>query len=205
MVEAKAGGHAIGGKEGVLTQLSEAMDFRQATGGIVVVTKEHAGKRQRTFDRRGSDRIIVVVDPDDNERGFLSLEVAYTVLRERILAAERKEAEGRADFQEMENAVARIENALAAVQSMKVNCTSAKDTIDKLRTSIEQMEDAIRDQLRTLRRQVAIGGVFVRIRPCILAVVQTRNRNGNSLSARLNRAVSCPFDRRKARYRSVDR
>jgi hypothetical protein len=51
VIEAKRGKYDLGGKDGLLKQLSDAMEYRDAVAGIAVVTKPHAGKRQRIFDR----------------------------------------------------------------------------------------------------------------------------------------------------------
>ncbi len=157
IVEAKSGSYTLTGKNGVHNQLAAAMKFRDAAGGIVVVTAEHAGARQRTFDRIGSNRIVVVVDRADEANGFLPLEVAYAVLREELLAQQTVEASDGPDISGAEGTIAEIQSALGLVNSMKSNCTEAKKNVDNVRESIGKIESTIREKLRDLRNQLRIS------------------------------------------------
>ncbi len=156
VVEAKSGGFTLTGKNGVHNQLTAAMKFRDAEAGIVVVTAAHAGKRQRTFDRMGSNRIVVIVDPTDESNGFLPLEVAYAILREELLCQQNAESGDGPDISGAEGTIAEIQSALSLVNSMKTNCTEAKKNVDSVRESILKIESTIREKLRDLRRQLQI-------------------------------------------------
>lgn len=156
VVEAKAGGYTLAGKDGLLGQLSDAMAYRDAGAGIAVVTRDHAGKRQRCFDRRGSGQIIAIVDPEDEQGGFLTLEVAYAVLRESLLARQQAAAGTGPDLVSAEETVNQIDNVLQAVVAMKRNCTEAKKNVEAVRQSIEDLENDLRDKLGTLRRQLGV-------------------------------------------------
>ena len=156
VVEAKSGTYSRDGKNGVLNQLKTAMNFRGAEGGIVVVTSEHAGKRQQTFDRIGSNRIIVVVDPSDEDNGFLPLEVAYAVLREELLSQQTVESGDGPDIVSAEGTIAEIQTSLSLVKSMKSNCTEAKKNVINVREAIEKLEEQVRDKLKVLRSQLRI-------------------------------------------------
>lgn len=156
VVEAKAGSYTLGGKEGLLGQLSDAMACRDAAAGIAVVTRQHAGKRQRTFDRLGSNRIVVIVDPDAKDGGYLPLELAYIVLREALLARQRQPGEVRPDFEAVAQTLNDIERNLEGIQGMKRNCTEAKKNVDSVRETIVEIETGIRDQLMSLRRKLRI-------------------------------------------------
>lgn len=157
IVEAKSGSYSLTGKTGVLNQLTAAMQFRNAEGGIVVVTADHAGKRQRTFDRLGSNRIVVVVDPTDEENGFLPLEVAYAVLREELLSQQTVESSEGPDITAAEGTIAEIQSSLSLVNSMKSNCTEAKKNVTNVREAIVKLEEQIRDKLKSLRSQLRIA------------------------------------------------
>jgi hypothetical protein len=156
VIEAKSGGYTRDGQDGLLTQLSDAMTYRDAAAAIAVVTKAHAGKRQQTFDRLGNNRILVVVDPGDEDGGFLPLEVAYAILRDTVLARRRKETESGPDLHAAEHTIAQIQNALNVVKGMKGNCTQANKSVDSIRESIVSMESDIRASLRTLRQQLGV-------------------------------------------------
>ena len=157
IVEAKSGSYSLTGKTGVLNQLTAAMQFRNAEGGIVVVTADHAGKRQRTFDRLGSNRIVVVVDPTDEENGFLPLEVAYAVLREELLSQQTVESSEGPDITAAEGTIAEIQSSLTLVNSMKSNCTEAKKNVTNVREAIVKLEEQVRDKLKSLRSQLRIA------------------------------------------------
>ena len=157
VVEAKSGTYSRDGKNGVLNQLKTAMTFRDAEGGIVVVTADHAGKRQRTFDRIGSNRLIVVVDTSDEDNGFLPLEVAYAVLREELLSQQTVESGDGPDITSAEGTIAEIQTSLSLVQSMKSNCTEAKKNVTSVRESVCKLEEQVRDKLKVLRSQLRIS------------------------------------------------
>ena len=157
VVEAKSGTYSRDGKNGVLNQLKTAMTFRDAEGGIVVVTADHAGKRQRTFDRIGSNRLIVVVDPSDEDNGFLPLEVAYAVLREELLSQQTVESGDGPDITSAEGTIAEIQTSLSLVQSMKSNCTEAKKNVTSVRESVCKLEEQVREKLKVLRSQLRIS------------------------------------------------
>lgn len=156
VVEAKRGNYSLGGKDGLLKQLTDAIAYRDAAAGIAVVTKEHAGKRQKTFDRIGDNRIVVIVDPDDENGGMLPLEVAYAVLREAVLAAKREKVSSGPDMVAAESTISQIQNSLDVVTSMKRNCTEAKKNIDSVRGSIETLESDIWEKIRILRQQLDV-------------------------------------------------
>ena len=156
VIEAKRGGYTLKGKDGVLKQLEDAIEYRDAAAGIVVVTREHAGVRQKTFDRIGSNKIVVVVDPDDENGGFLPLEVAYPVLREVILAVKKEETTEGPDLAAAESAISQIQTALGMVSSMKRGCTEAVKNIDNVKQSITDLEIKIRDNVAELRRNLAV-------------------------------------------------
>ena len=157
VIEAKSGGYTLNGKGGVLNELSTAMSYRDAEGGIVVVTAPHAGKRQRTFDRIGSNRIVVVVDPTDEVGGFLPLEVAYSVLRDELLSQEQVANQDGPDITAAEGTIAEIQSSLSLVNSMKRNCTEAKKNVDNVRDSIVTIETAVREKLQELRVQLRVA------------------------------------------------
>jgi len=156
VIEAKRGTYTLGGKDGLLKQLSDAMDYRDAAAGIAVVTRDHAGKRQKTFDRIGNNRIVVIVDQNDETGGLLPLEVAYAVLRESVLAAKCAEVASGPDLAAADGTIVQIQNALDAVRSMKRNCTEAGKNIESVRQAIETMENDIRERVRCLRQQLGV-------------------------------------------------
>ena len=156
VIEAKRGKYDLRGKDGLLKQLGDAMEYRDAVTGIAVVTKAHAGKRQRTFDRIGSNRMVVVVDPDDEVGGCLPLEVAYSVLRESALAIKRDDEVGGPDLPAAEETIAQIQDSLDVIRSMKRNCTEAKKNIESVREAVEGMESQIREKITTLHIQLQI-------------------------------------------------
>ena len=121
-----------------------------------MVTTDHAGKRQRTFDRLGSNRIVVVVDPADQDNGFLPLEVAYAVLREELLSQQAVDCTDGPDLAGAEGTIAEIQSSLSLVTSMKSNCTEAKKNVTNVREAICKLEDQVRERLKNLRSQLRI-------------------------------------------------
>ena len=98
-----------------------------------------------------------VVDPTDDNNGFLPLEVAYALLREELLAQQTVASTDGPDVDGAEGTIAEIHSALSLVNSMKSNCTEAKKNVDNVRESIGKIESTIREKLRDLRNQLRIA------------------------------------------------
>ena len=99
----------------------------------------------------------MVVDPTDDNNGFLPLEVAYALLREELLAQQTVASTDGPDVDGAEGTIAEIQSALSLVNSMKSNCTEAKKNVDNVRESIGKIESTIREKLRDLRNQLRIA------------------------------------------------
>ena len=157
IAEVKSGNYNLEGKDGMVKQTLEAMQFRKAQDGIAVVQRKYAKMTQPVYSERGSNIVIVIVEPENEQSGFLPLEVAYMALRTRLLTQYSKSGSLRVDFSAAEQTIAQITNCLNSAQSMKNNCTAAKTSIDRTYIDLQQMEAAIKQQLATLRIQLGLS------------------------------------------------
>ena len=149
VLEVKAGKFTMRGEDSIGKQLIEAMQIRAAQGGIGVTTFQHKGDRQLPFTELGDDRIIVSIDSDEDN--WLTLEVAYQVIRARIIANLRTISEQEIDIGIIDNSIQEILTALGTIQKMKRNCTDAIGIVEGVRRDISDLESAIKAQVGELQ------------------------------------------------------
>ena len=99
--------------------------------------------RLQTLREYNGDKLVVCFDPEDGSS--LSLEVAYSLARARVLMA-RGEGDG-VDAAALREAVERATGAMAEVQRVKQQLTGAKTSIDKAAEILQTMAAQVRGQL----------------------------------------------------------
>ncbi len=153
IVEVKSGTFTINGKNGIETQLLDAIDYRDAAGGIAVVTREHAKKTQQSITRLGTNRLVVVVDPEDEQYGFLPLEIAYFLMRDALVAAATSsECEATQNKQAIEQTISEILSSLAIVKAMRGNCKQIAESANQVRDDIHELNLSLKEKVKDLRQ-----------------------------------------------------
>ena len=157
IVEVKSGTFTINGKNGIESQLLDAIDYRDAAGGIAVVTREYAKKTQQSITRLGTNRLVVVVDPEDEQYGFLPLEIAYFLMRDSLLAETKSESEESQDMQAIEQTISEILTSLAIVKGMRGNCKQIADSANQVRADIHELNLSLKEKVKDLRQLLSIA------------------------------------------------
>jgi transcription termination factor NusB len=91
---------------------------------------------------------VVWLPNEREEADWITLEVAYRVTRNRLIAAHRSERDANAvDIVELEAQINGIKTQLSSMQSMKVNSSRARELISGVRESLDTLESEIRSHL----------------------------------------------------------
>ena len=157
VVETKAGQYNINGKRGLIKQLQDAMEFRNAQAAIAVIHRDHIKKNYPVYSDLGHNLVMVAVDPDNEEFGLLPLELAYISIRSKLITLHRKDNSEQFDIKAIQQTVEQLSSCLNNTQAMKANCTASKTSIDKIYNDINQMESGVKLQLSTLRSQLGFS------------------------------------------------
>jgi hypothetical protein len=131
-------------KPRALEELDEAKAERGADFAVLVVPSEDkVPARMQTLREYNGDKLIVCFDPDDGST--LSLEVAYSLARARVLMA-RGEAEG-VDVAAVREAVERATGAMGDVLRVKQQLTGATTSIENARKIVDALAANVRGHL----------------------------------------------------------
>ena len=137
-----------------LRELDKALQQRDADFAVLVVpSEEKVPAKMRQLREYNGDKLIVTFDPE--AEGALTLEVAYSLARARVLMS-RSEAEG-VDAGAVRDTVERALNAMEMVRAVKNQLTGAKTSIDRARDVIDTMAEQVREHLRNVDRLVLEG------------------------------------------------
>jgi hypothetical protein len=141
-------------KPEALRELDKAMQERTADFAVLVVpSEEKVPAKMRSLREYNGDKMIVTFDPETD--GALTLEVAYSLARARVLMS-RSEAEG-IDAAAVRDSVERALNAMEQVQTIKSYLTGAQNQIGKGKDAIDAMAALVRDHLNNVDRLVLAG------------------------------------------------
>jgi len=156
ILEVKGGSDfTLRGKHTLQDQMAESMKFRGAQGSIAVIDRKHLKKSQSIWTDVDRHRVIVAVDRDEGD--FTLLDVAYRVLRYRII----QDASGGAkkvdslDVTSVNRLLDEIVSDLQGNQKMKANLTQGSAIIEGVRTDLVNQEARIRGKISEL--QALIG------------------------------------------------
>lgn len=135
-----------------LEELDDARAERGAEFAVLVVPAEDkVPARMMPLREYNGDKLITTFDPQEGSR--LSLEVAYSLARARVLLS-RGDAEG-IDSEAVRNACERAVGALTEVQRVKQQLTGATTRIAQAGSIIDAMAGAVREQLAEIDRLTA--------------------------------------------------
>lgn len=165
-VEVKAGAFAMAGAKSLERTLRDAMATRGARGAIGVVRSAHLGVRGSWFTALPGDVYVVAYEPD-LDHGAVALQVAYKVLRAKLLADEAAASAGDGGAQLAAfraDAVARrardILASLDRLRRMKKNATDAGAMLATLRADLDDLDREIRSALHDLDADLAVSEVL---------------------------------------------
>jgi hypothetical protein len=137
-----------------LRELDKSLQQRDADFAVLVVPSEDkVPAKMRQLREYNGDKLIVTFDPD--AEGTITLEVAYSLARARVLMS-RSEAEG-IDASAVRDTVERALNSMEMVRAVKSQLRGATTSIEKARTVLETMADQVREHLRNVDRLVLEG------------------------------------------------
>jgi Uncharacterized protein conserved in bacteria (DUF2130) len=142
-------------KNAAVAELDEAMAARGADYGVLVVPSEDKlPARTHPLRESGGDKLFVAFDPDEGSR--LSLEVAYSLARARVLMA-RGQSEG-LDADALRAALERATGEMEHVRRIKAQLTSATGGIEEARRILDAMAGAVRGHLDQISELLAAAG-----------------------------------------------
>jgi hypothetical protein len=142
-------------KPKAIEELDRARSERQADFAVLVVPdEERIPAKMHQLREYGGDKLVACFDP--SEGSALSLEVAYSLARARVLMA-RGEAEG-IDASAIREAIEKATGAMGDVLRVKQQLTGAKTSIDKGADILEALATAVRAQLQQVELLLAAAG-----------------------------------------------
>jgi hypothetical protein len=141
-------------KPEALRELDASRQQRDADFAVLVVpSDEKVPAKMLQLREYNGDKMIVVFDAQ--AEGPLTLEVAYSLARARVLMS-RSEAEG-IDAGAVRHTVERALNAMENVRRVKSQLKGAKTSIDAARAILDEMADQVREHLKNVDRLVLEG------------------------------------------------
>jgi hypothetical protein len=142
-------------KPKAIEELDRARIERNADFAVLVVPdEERVPAKMHQLREYGGDKLIACYDPADGST--LSLEVAYSLARARVLMA-RGESDA-IDPSAIREAIERATGAMSDVLRVKQQLTGAKTSIDKGGDILEAMATAVRAQLTQVELLLAAAG-----------------------------------------------
>jgi hypothetical protein len=128
-------------KKRALAELDEAMAQRDAAYAVwVVPSEDQLPARTQALREVNGDKLFVVYDPEEGSR--LSLEVAYSLARARVLMA-HGDADG-LDASALRAEVERTLGAMEDVRRIKQQLTHAANGIEGARAVLEELDRRVR-------------------------------------------------------------
>ena len=121
---------------------------------LVVPDEERIPAKMHQLREYGGDKLIACFDPE--EGSTLSLEVAYSLARARVLMA-RGEADG-IDASAIREAIERATGAMSDVLRVKQQLTGAQTSIEKGADILDALATAVRAQLTQVELLLAAAG-----------------------------------------------
>jgi hypothetical protein len=127
-----------------LAELDACLATRSASYAVLVVpSDDELPARTHANTEFNANKVFCVFDPEDGST--LSLEVAYTLARARVLMA-RDDGDG-LDAVALRTEVERAAQALEDVRKIKVQLTNASTGIENARGLVDAMADTVRGHL----------------------------------------------------------
>jgi len=157
IIEVKAGSDytMTGGTEKKKTlpdQMKESMDLRKAQASIAVIDIKNLKKKMKPYMELDKRRILVAVDRENED--FTLLDVAYSILRWRIIESQvgqSQDVTSTLDVDRVQELIKEILSRLETTRAMKRNCNESSKMIIGVRSEIEKFELDIKTRANELQ------------------------------------------------------
>ena len=158
-IEAKAGksagAYTLEGTKSLWNQMSKSMVLRGAQASIGVVNINNVKKHKPWIDQ-GRYKILVAVDLENPSGGGLTLlEIAYNVLRYRLIedlsTKDSSAAEPKLDLARFKELINEISGNTDILNTMRTNLTKMGGIIDNQDSQVTKIERAINSQVGQLK------------------------------------------------------
>ena len=162
VLEVKAGSNYQNtGDKSLNRQMDEAMNLRGAVGAIAVTTVDAMngkGWQHSMFLDNGKNRLVVAVDREAGD--FTMLQVAYTLLREHIIAQTTQPKERKEGLSEkvIKEHIRSIEQALSSTKKLRQICTDLVARVEDLRQEITNQNSNVLNAVANLYDYLASIG-----------------------------------------------
>jgi len=132
-------------------QMTTAMQLRTCHGSIAVTDLKHLKKTQKAWNELDRHRILIAVDRDNED--FTLLEIAYKVLRYRLLqdASVDATAADALDAVKFNNLLKEILSRLETTTKMKRACTDSAKAMQGVHSDITKLEIDIKAKVVELQ------------------------------------------------------
>jgi len=152
--EAKSGAnYSLRGKKTLWDEMSESMSLRGAQAAIGVVDLNNKASNHPNWMANGDDRIIVAVDWEKMD--FTLLEVAYQVLRYRVIgnaSGSKKGAKTKAiDTVKCDKLLKSILEKMEVIGSMRTKLTGIDTGVEGVRSDLNKLEKGVGADVGELR------------------------------------------------------
>ena len=138
-----------------LAELDRSLHDRDADFAVLVVPSEDkVPAKMRPLREYNGDKMIVTLDPE--AEGTLSLELAYSLARARVLM-QRSESDG-VDGAAVQDRVERARQALERVRSVKSTLTGAQTSIERSKGLVDEIAQEVRGHLEHVNELVVAAG-----------------------------------------------
>jgi len=156
IIEVKAGSDfSLTGKNPLKKQLSDSMALRGAKAGIAVIKQKNMKSKQKVWQEEGGNRLIVAVDVDEFEDNYdyTMLEVAYSVMRNRVIQSfDSSDIEvPDVDASAVEILVNEISESLEVVKGLQNNCTTVLTSVNEIQKKISDLKEKINSSVVQIR------------------------------------------------------
>ena len=152
-IEAKSGAnYSLRGKKTLWDEMSESMSLRGAQASIGVVDLKNKSSNHADWMINGEDRIIVAVDWE--EMDFTLLNVAYQVLRHRVIgnASGGKGAKAKSiDTAKCDKLLKGILDKMQVIGSMRTKLTGIDTGVQGVRSDLNKLEKGVGADVGELR------------------------------------------------------
>jgi hypothetical protein len=149
--EAKSGAdYTLRGKKTLWDEMSESMSLRGAQAVIGVVDLNNKASNHANWMVNGDDRIIVAVDWEKMD--FTLLEVAYQVLRHRVIGNSKKGAKSKSiDTAKCDKLLKGILEKMQVIGSMRTKLTGIDTGVEGVRSDLNKLEKGVGADVGELR------------------------------------------------------
>lgn len=156
LVEAKRNANkSVRGKNGILWEIDQAKETRQANFAIAVYSEDACPKEVGLLRDYGDNRVICSIPADCTT--FLPLELAYMLARTEV-CWQMRHVSGGIDRVRVKLAMDQIKERLRNFQGIKSKATTLRDTAQTLRSDLDDLERNIKESVTIVLQELEDDG-----------------------------------------------